>query len=245
MLAQKDPVLHHDLERARAQASRLSRICSGRTLRQPSPPNAQARACAPSRACPHRAARGRKAIHSTAAPGRRRSSRCRRNRRHSACGVIVELLRRADLHDLAGAHHADPVAQRQRLLLVVGHQDEGDAELALKVLQLDLHLLAQLAVERGQRLVEQQELRLVHDGSRQRHPLLLAARHLPDPADRSKPSAARSRARARPSRRSTPRPAAAPLAQPVGDVGGDGQVREQRVALEHHVHRAMIGRRAR
>ena len=53
----------------------------------------------------------------------------------------------------------DPVAHGQRLLLVVGDEHEGDADLALDLLQLDLHLPAQLEVERAERLVEQQHLR--------------------------------------------------------------------------------------
>ena len=34
------------------------------------------------------------------------------------------------------------------------------------------------------------------------------------------------------------------LPEPVGDVGGDIEMREQRVVLEHHVHRPAIGRHA-
>ena len=44
--------------------------------------------------------------------------------------------------------------------------------------ELEARLLAQLAVERGQRLVEQQQLRLLDERARQRHALLLAARKL-------------------------------------------------------------------
>ena len=44
---------------------------------------------------------------------------------------VVDLGRRADLLDPALAHDHDAVGQRERLLLVVGHVDRGDAELAL------------------------------------------------------------------------------------------------------------------
>ena len=37
--------------------------------------------------------------------------------------------RRADLDDLAAIHHRDAGRQRHRLLLIVGDDDEGDAEL--------------------------------------------------------------------------------------------------------------------
>ena len=67
------------------------------------------------------------------------------------------------------------VRQRQRLGLVVGDVDGGDADLALQALELAAHLVAQLGVEIGQRLVEQKQPRLVHDRARERHPLLLAA----------------------------------------------------------------------
>ena len=70
------------------------------------------------------------------------------------------------------------VAHRQRLLLVVGDVDEGDADLALDALELDLHLLAQLEVERAERLVEQQHLRAVDDRARERDALALPAREL-------------------------------------------------------------------
>ena len=63
-----------------------------------------------------------------------------------------------DLQRLAPGHHGDAVGQGERLLLVVGDEDEGDADAALDLAQLDLHLLAQLLVERPQRLVQQQHL---------------------------------------------------------------------------------------
>jgi len=45
----------------------------------------------------------------------------------------------------------------------------------MDALQLHLHLLAQALVERTQRLVQQQHVRVEHEPARQRHPLLLAA----------------------------------------------------------------------
>ena len=67
------------------------------------------------------------------------------------------------------------VAHGQRLLLIVGDVDEGDAGALLNALQLDLHILAQLEVERAERLVEQQHARLVDERTRDGDTLLLAA----------------------------------------------------------------------
>ena len=55
---------------------------------------------------------------------------------------------------------------------------ERDADLGLDPLELQLHLPAQLEVERAERLVEQQHLRPVDDRPGQRDPLLLAAGEL-------------------------------------------------------------------
>ena len=52
----------------------------------------------------------------------------------------------------------------------------------LQALQLFLHLLAQLQVERAERLVEQKHFRLVDEGAGERHALALAAGKLARPA---------------------------------------------------------------
>ena len=53
---------------------------------------------------------------------------------------------------------------------------------ALDLLELELHLLAQLEVERAERLVQQQRGGFVDERARERDPLLLAAGELPRPA---------------------------------------------------------------
>ena len=90
-------------------------------------------------------------------------------------GTFVDVLGRAALVDRAAAHHGDPVGHRQRLVLVVRDEHERDADLALDPLELHLHRLAQLEVQRGQRLVEQQYRRAVDQGPGERDPLPLAA----------------------------------------------------------------------
>jgi hypothetical protein len=93
-------------------------------------------------------------------------------------GQVVQLGGRAELLDLAGVHHGDRVGHRHGLLLVVGDVHERDADLGLDPLQLDLHPPAQGQVQRAERLVEQQHLRVVDQRAGQRDPLLLAAGEL-------------------------------------------------------------------
>src|SRR5882672_10536724 len=88
-------------------------------------------------------------------------------------GAEVDVLRRADLSDAAAVDHRDAVGERERLGLVVGHVNRGDADLALQPLEFAAHVVAQLRVEVGKRLVEQQQPRLMHDGARKRDALLL------------------------------------------------------------------------
>jgi hypothetical protein len=79
------------------------------------------------------------------------------------------------------AHHGDPVGEPERLRLIVGNEHGSDADRPLDGAQLVAHLLAELAVQRGQRLVEQQDPRPVDERARQRHALLHAAGELRRP----------------------------------------------------------------
>ncbi len=72
----------------------------------------------------------------------------------------------------------DPVAHDQRLLLVVRDVDDGGAELAADAQDLELERLAELLVQRAERLVHQQQPRPEHDRPGERDALLLAARQL-------------------------------------------------------------------
>ena len=89
--------------------------------------------------------------------------------------LVVDVGRAADLLNDAVVHDDDAVAHGQRLLLIVGDVDEGDAGALLNALELDLHILAQLEVERAERLVEQQHARLADERTRDGDTLLLAA----------------------------------------------------------------------
>ncbi len=155
---------------------------------------------------------------------------------------LVDVAGCADLQHLALAHHRDAVGHGQRFLLVVGDEDEGDPGLVLQALQLDLHFLAQLQVQRRQRLVEQQHLGPAGQRAGQGDALLLATGQLvgaaladlrqlhqvEHAAHRGVDLAAR----------------AALHLQAEADVLGDAHVREQRITLEHRVDRAAERRQA-
>ena len=85
------------------------------------------------------------------------------------------------LLDPAVLHDDDDVAHRQRLLLVVGHVHERDPDLALELLELELHVVAERAVQGAQRLVQEQHAGMVDQGPGERDALLLATRQLPRP----------------------------------------------------------------
>ena len=88
----------------------------------------------------------------------------------------VELVGRRVLFDASLVHDDDAVRHRERLGLGMRDKNEGDPQVALQQLQFALDVLAQVGVERAERLVEQQNLRFDHQPTRQRDALALAAR---------------------------------------------------------------------
>ncbi len=150
-------------------------------------------------------------------------------------GPLVDFRGRTDLQDPAATHHRDPVGHGQRLVLVVRHEDEGDAELALQPLQLELHLGSQLEVERRERLVEQQDARLVGEGAGEGDALLLTAGKLCRLAV-LEPVELHESEHLGDLRRDLRALAAAHL-ETEGDVLRDRQMREDGIALEHGVDR--------
>ena len=93
-------------------------------------------------------------------------------------GLGHDLVGRADLHDRAVAHDQDPVAELERLGEVVGDEDHRLAELAVQPDDLVLHVAPDQRVERGERLVEEQHLRVAGQRSGQADALLHAAGEL-------------------------------------------------------------------
>ena len=105
------------------------------------------------------------------------------------------------------------------------------AVFALQPLHLDLHVEAEVLVERAERLVEQQDLRVDRERARKRHPLLLTAGELPrQPLARTAPCRT---SRSISATRSRSAPAAPARLEAVRDVLRNAHVREQRVVLEH------------
>ena len=66
----------------------------------------------------------------------------------------------------------------ERLRLVVGDQHGGDVHLVVQPAQPGPQILANLGVQRTERLVEQQHLRIDRERARQRHALTLPAGEL-------------------------------------------------------------------
>ena len=91
---------------------------------------------------------------------------------------MVDVRGRPDLGDLAVVHDGDARRHRHRLFLVVRDVDERRADVAVDLRQLELKALAELEIERSERLVEEQHCGPVDECARDRDPLLLAAREL-------------------------------------------------------------------
>ena len=163
-------------------------------------------------------------------------------RDETASRELIDLRRRPDLHDLAAVHDRDARRERHRFVLVVGHDDEGDADLMLQIHELELGLLAQFLVQRRQRLIEQQHLRAAHQRPRQRHALPLAAGELVRLALCQPPELHHFK-------RLLDAGAFCLLverqpAQAVADIVLHRHVRKQCVGLEHHVDRPLVRRHA-
>ena len=149
---------------------------------------------------------------------------------------FVYFARRAELHDLALIHDRDVVRHGHRLILVMGDEYEGRSDLALDTRQFLLHIRPQASIQRRHGLIQQQHGRLQHQAARQRDALALAARQLVRTAGAQALEAHQlEHPLEKPLTLGARRPA---RLEAIDDVVGDAQMREQRIALEHHVDRA-------
>src|SRR5829696_1244222 len=88
------------------------------------------------------------------------------------------VFRGAELYYLAVLHDRHPVPERERLVQVVGDEDDRPLGLALDIQEEVLHVAPNQRVERRERLVHEQYLLLGRKGPRETHPLLHAAGEL-------------------------------------------------------------------
>ena len=137
----------------------------------------------------------------------------------------------ADLFDATGVHDHEPVGQRERLVVVVGHEQGGEPEPYEERAQLGDEALAERAIERAQWLVEHEQPRFGRERAGERDPLLFSARELADAATLEA---------GEPDQREGVAGAGVDLgarealhAQPERDVALHVAVGEQRVVLEH------------
>ena len=157
--------------------------------------------------------------------------------------IAIDVERLADLRDAAFFHHDDFIGHRHRFALVVRDHDRRDAEALLQQADFHLHRFAQLGVERGERLVEQQQFRLRRDRARNRHALTLAAGELRDRPVRHMRQLDQLQQFGDAARLLLLRGLA--QLQRIRDVLRDRHVRKQRERLEHHAEVALVRRQPR
>ena len=151
-----------------------------------------------------------------------------------------DLRRRTRLHHPALLDHDDAVGQDHRVERVVRDEHRAPVERAQVPAQLGADQPAGARVERGQRLVEQQQPWRRGEGTGQRDPLGLPARQgrRAGAAETAEPHALEPR-RGLPAGLA-PWPAGRP--QPEGDVVEGRQVREEQVVLEDHARATRLRR---
>src|ERR1700730_17955016 len=107
-------------------------------------------------------------------------SRAPNEARHIAVGrVVVYLPWRGHLLENSVAHHSDPIPHRHCLDLVMRDVDECGVKRSVLLLKLEARLHAELGVEVGKGLVEQEDFWVADDGAAEGHALPLATRQLP------------------------------------------------------------------
>ena len=122
----------------------------------------------------------------------------------------------------------------------MGDVDKGDVHFPLQALEFQLHLLAQLEVQRAQGFVQQQHPGLVDQAAGDGHPLLLPARELVDAAALEAFEAHDLQHFQHFGADRLLRQFFEPQAE--SHVFKHVQMREQRILLEHRVHRPLVGR---
>src|SRR5690606_340788 len=89
--------------------------------------------------------------------------------------LVVDRVRIGQLLDNAILHHRGAVGQRQGLDLIMRHIDHRVLEPVMQPIDLHAQVRAELGVEVGQWLVEQEHIDVAHQGTANSHTLALAA----------------------------------------------------------------------
>src|SRR5665213_3199684 len=85
-----------------------------------------------------------------------------KRRDESRARLEINLFGSADLFEPAFVHHAQAVGERQRLFLIVSDEQKRDADAALDGLEFGADLFAEVGIESGERLIEQQNIGFEH-----------------------------------------------------------------------------------
>src|SRR5208283_642048 len=90
--------------------------------------------------------------------------------------LLVDVVRCAYLTDGSGfVHDGNAIGYGKRDFLIMGYIENRNPRVFLQVLDLKPHLLPQVCIEIGERLVKKHNLRPGNEGACQRNALLLAA----------------------------------------------------------------------
>ena len=154
--------------------------------------------------------------------------------------VVVDLEGGGQLLEGSAVHDGDAVAEDHRFFLVVGDVDHGGAETAVEAQELGTGLQSQLGVEVAERLVEEEYLRVPHQGATEGDALALAARQLGRLAVEQLGDVEQAGCGLNPV--GDERLGEVLHAQGEGEVLGDGLVRVQGVALKDHGDVAVLRR---
>ena len=136
--------------------------------------------------------------------------------------------------------HDNPLPQRHRFDLIVGHVDHGRQQPAVELRDFGAHAQAQFRIEVGQRLIEQEHLRITHQRAPQCDALALSARELPWPSLQEVRETQHLCGLVHAALDLGTR--LAPQLQAEAQVLGDRHVRIQGIALEHHRDVAILWR---
>ena len=153
--------------------------------------------------------------------------------------LAVDLRGRPELGDAALVQRRRVAAEEQRFGRLGGRVDDDAVAAGEELRQLVAQLLAQLVVEVGERLVEEDEVGILDEGARDRGALLLAAGKLVRAAAAASASGAAARRPARRARSISAAPHAGD-AQRRGDVLEDREIRVVDELLVDHGDVALL-----